>query len=220
MNKTFNRFLRALKKEVRKAFDRKQAVIDIERQLRSGTAVHDEEAKEVLRTEVKMPPEQIRLLEKLFTWPTSHSLNDEWRRRNAATKAVTDYCPVLEGGPLRGRPKRIAPSDGFDGSQTASRKRRASEEPKPDVHPPPSGPLQDAEVYIGAAKKPKRCFQCFGNRSLPEHRRVQKWSEYKSTLRHFRMKHLGDRKCNFCDIELLHEMHLRNHAAGVHRLVT
>ena len=68
-----------------------------------------------------MPPEQICLLEKLFTWPTSHSLEDEWRRRNAATKAVTDYCPVLEGGPLRGRPKRIAPSDGFDDSQTASR---------------------------------------------------------------------------------------------------
>ncbi|KAN0077886.1 hypothetical protein V8E54_006190 [Elaphomyces granulatus] len=154
VNETFNRLLRALKKE---------------RQL-SGTAVHGEEAKEVLRTEVKMPPEQIRLLEKLFIWPTSHSL------------------------------------DGFDDSQTASRKRRASKEPKPDVHPPPSGPLQDAE--------------CFGNRSLPEHRRVQKWSKYKSTLRHFRRKHLDDRKCNFCDIELLHEMHLRNHAAEVHRLVT
>lgn len=105
VNKTFNRLLRALKKEVRKAFDRKQAVIDIERQL-SGTAVHDEEAKEILRTEVKMPPEQIRLLEKLFTWPTSHwgtSGDDGMRpRRQSSTIA-----PFLKGAPSEDGPSGL-----------------------------------------------------------------------------------------------------------------
>lgn len=88
---TFNRLARALRNKTREEFDRKQAVIDIERQL-SGTAIDDEEAKEVLRTEDQMPPEQIHLLEKLFTWPTSRSLEAEWHRRNAA--ANVSHCIV------------------------------------------------------------------------------------------------------------------------------
>jgi hypothetical protein len=41
-------------------------------------------------------------------------------------------------------------------------------------------------------------------------------------VRHFRNKHLPDRQCNFCDDGeiFLHQMHLQNHAAAVHRLVT
>jgi hypothetical protein len=83
VNKTFHCLLRVRKQEVRNAFDRKQAVIDIERQL-LWTAIYDEETKQVLRTEVQMPREQICLLEKVFTWPASRSLEDEWARRNAA----------------------------------------------------------------------------------------------------------------------------------------
>jgi hypothetical protein len=50
---TFSRLERILKDKTRKEFDRKQAVIDIERQL-SGSAVDDEVAKELLRTEDHM----------------------------------------------------------------------------------------------------------------------------------------------------------------------
>ncbi|KAJ5807729.1 hypothetical protein N7474_008998, partial [Penicillium riverlandense] len=46
----------------------------------------------------------------------------------------------------------------------------------------------------------------------PFYTQVKKWSEYKSTLRHFRKKHLDDRKCLMCKEDLLHEMHLRRHA--------
>ena len=63
---TFHRLERILRNKTRMEFDRKQATRDIERQL-SGMAVDDEEAKEVLRTEDQMLPEQIFLLEKLFT---------------------------------------------------------------------------------------------------------------------------------------------------------
>lgn len=137
---TYNRLYEAIRKKTREEFDRKQAVIDIERQL-SGTALNDEEVKEVLRTEDEMPPERIHLIEKLFSWPTSPSLEGEWARRNAATIAVSQYCPIREGGPLRGRPKRKAPSDGFDDEQ------RASGEHNSDECCPPSKPLSARDHF-------------------------------------------------------------------------
>lgn len=216
---TLSRLERILRKKTRMEFDRKQAKRDIERQL-SGTAVDDEEAKEVLRSEDQMLPEHIFLLEKLFTWPTSKSLETEWKRRNDAVAAISQYCPILEGGPLRGRRKRTAPSDGFDEEQ----KTIMVQSTKTDcASPEPSQQdilLKHAEDYIRRAKKPRRCFQCFGNTLLPTHRRTQKYSEYKSTLRHFREKHLKDRRCHMCSEDLLHEMHLRRHAEDIHRLGT
>jgi hypothetical protein len=47
-------------------FSRKQAVIDIKRQLTSA-AVNDGISQEVLRREFDMPPKHINLVEKLFT---------------------------------------------------------------------------------------------------------------------------------------------------------
>lgn len=79
------------RKEARREFIRKQAVIDIERQL-TGGAVSDEPAREVLRKEFIMPPEQILLVETFFTWPTTDSLEDEWERRNKAVAAGVQYC--------------------------------------------------------------------------------------------------------------------------------
>lgn len=64
------------RKETRRDFSRKQAVIDIERQLTVG-AVSDEPAREVLRKGFEMPSEQILLVETFFTWPTTDSLEDE-----------------------------------------------------------------------------------------------------------------------------------------------
>ena len=98
------------RKELRRDFSRKQAVIDIERQL-TGGAVSDEPAREVLRKEFAMPPEQILLVEMFFTWPTTDSLGDEWTRHNRAVAAAIQYCGFQEGGPLRGRRKRPAPSE-------------------------------------------------------------------------------------------------------------
>lgn len=141
-------------------------------------------------------------------------------RRNAAVAAISRYCCFLEGGPLRGRRKRAAPSDGFNEEQTDvlpnSAKKRCSP-PKPSQQ---DDLLVKAGNHIKKAKKPRRCFQCYGDTGLPIHRRTQKYSEYKSTLRHFREKHLQDRRCHMCDEDLLHEMHLRRHAEEVHRLIT
>jgi hypothetical protein len=127
---------------------------------------------------------------------------------------------VYEGGPLRGRRKRAVRTGGFDEENTkitpAPAKNRCSS-------PGPSQQdilLAKAENYIRKAKKPRRCFQCYGDTQLPIYRRTQKYSEYKSTLRHFREKHLQDRMCHMCDQDFLYEMHLRRHAEVVHRLST
>lgn len=215
---TFGRLERALRQKVRKEFDRRQANIDIERQL-SGAAIDDEEAKEVLRTD-RMMPEQINLLEKLLTWPTSSSLEAEWQRRNVAVFAISRYCCHLEGGPLRGRRKRPAPSDESDEEQTSMEVRPIKTASVSPEVPQEELLLQKAENYIRKAKKPRRCFQCYADTQLPIYRRTQKYSEYKSTLRHFRKKHLKDRRCHMCSEDLLHEMHLRRHAEDVHRLAT
>lgn len=99
---TRNRFLYALRICIRRDCDDEQAVIDIEQQL-AGTAVHDTETKERLQQKDQMPPELVVLNEKLMTWPTSHSIEAEWRRQNEPVEAVRVYCDVLEGGPPRGR---------------------------------------------------------------------------------------------------------------------
>ncbi|KAJ5651633.1 uncharacterized protein N7484_005356 [Penicillium longicatenatum] len=215
---TFGRLERALRQKIRKEFDRKQANIDIERQL-SGAAIDDEEAKNVLRTD-SMLPEQINLLEKLFTWPTSHSLDAEWQRRNAAVVAISQYCGHLEGGPLRGRRKRTAPSDDTDEEQRTMKLQSLKTVPLSPEVSQEELLLEKAGKYIRKAKKPRRCFQCYGDAQLPVLRRTQKYSEYKSTLRHFRKCHLKDRRCHMCSEDLLHEMHLRRHAEDVHRLAT
>ncbi|KAL1873654.1 hypothetical protein Plec18167_006171 [Paecilomyces lecythidis] len=217
---TFHRLGRALRKQVRSEFDRKQAVLDIERQL-SGAAINDREAKEVLRIQDQMPAAQINLIEKLFTWPTSNSLEDEWQRRNVAMEAVAQYCSAWEGGPLRGRPKRAVSTDESDDDQNPLRKRVAHEDYQPQACPTELDvALHAADQHIKEETKPRKCFQCFGNRQLPDHCRMKTWSEYKSVVRHFRTTHLNDRQCNYCEEQLFHEMHLRRHAEAVHRLAT
>ena len=63
--------------------------------------------------------------------------------------------------------------------------------------------------HILSAKKPLTCFQCF-----------KKYSDYNGVKRHFKTSHLMDCKCNFCDLSVLHEMHLWQHAQDVHHLKT
>jgi hypothetical protein len=62
--------------------------------------------------------EQSYLLEKLFKLLTSNSLEVEWQRRNDAIAAISQYYPILEGGLLRGRRKRVALTNGFDKEKT------------------------------------------------------------------------------------------------------
>lgn len=85
----------ALRKEIRKKWDTKQAVVDIERQLSGAT--FGEDMKMRLETSVKRSPEHKRLIETVMSLPGS-TLEDETNRRNAAINAIIAYCEIEEGG--------------------------------------------------------------------------------------------------------------------------
>ncbi|KAJ5414115.1 Zinc finger C2H2 [Penicillium cosmopolitanum] len=163
------------RKEIRRDFSRKQAVIEIERQL-TGGAVSDEPARE----------------------PTTDSLEDEWTRRNKAVAAGIQYCGFQEGGPLRGRWKRSTSSDDDDTVPSPPARKI-----KPDT--PPTTSWENGRTT--GREQTFACFQC-----------PKTYSEYNGVKRHFRTSLLTDRTCNFCDLCVLYEMHLRRHAQDVHGL--
>jgi hypothetical protein len=214
---TRKRLLYDLRIRVRQEFDDEQAVVDTERQL-SGTALHDEETKEVLQKEEQMLPEQVHLLEKLMTWPTSDSIEAEWRRRNEAVEAVRVYCDVLEGGPRRGRrPTAVARVEEVTVME--------------DVPTESVGPLSEraqafqiAEHHIKKApqKELLRCFQCFSDPEQADSRRLKRYDYHRNLVRHFRDWHLDDRRCNYCGEkgEFLLQMHWQRHVQDAHRLIS
>ncbi|BDD63414.1 hypothetical protein MAP00_008306 [Monascus purpureus] len=217
---TRNRLLYALRQRVREEFDEEQVVLDIERQL-AGTAILDEEAKEQLQIEEQLLPQQIHLLGKLMTWPTSLSVEAEWQRRNEATEAVRLYCDVLEGGPRRGRrPKQTVPVK-EPRKPSLPREEVIAPTESPLLTPSPSQheiALQEAGEDIRTAAKPRACFQCYGNPAGCDNRRLKQYSRHKGLLRHFRAVHLDDRHCNYCNEPVDNEMYWRRHTVDNHRL--
>ncbi|EED20636.1 hypothetical protein TSTA_038420 [Talaromyces stipitatus ATCC 10500] len=112
------------------------------------------QCEEINTAVAQMPSELIHLLEKLFTWPTSHSLEDKWARRNAATKAVSKYCGVWEGGPLHGRWKQAPPSDNeLDQAKSSKRVVRAGLTSDTSASNS-SNPLEGAKKQIIRAGEP------------------------------------------------------------------
>ncbi|OQD86856.1 hypothetical protein PENSOL_c084G09410 [Penicillium solitum] len=101
------RVICGLDPDIREKFDEEQAFLDIEAQL-SGAAVKEENEHNP-SLEDTMHPLQLYLVQSLLSYPVSNSLEDEWHRRDTGAAAVVQYCDVLEGGPLRGRPKQKAP---------------------------------------------------------------------------------------------------------------
>jgi Protein of unknown function (DUF3435) len=200
----------ALRKAVRQAFDDEQAVIDIERQL--SEAAVDDDAKEMLATEEGMLPEQIHLLKKLMTWPTSLSLEDEWCRRSKAINAVTAYCRVEEGGSRRGRkPKRLDRHAGQPASQDVNGEAESTVL------------LHSTLEHLRRAERPVACFLCYGNPKRSIYTRTKRYNRPQDLTRHFRKDHLNclnekePVRCDFCKVTLQHKMHLQNHAHTEHR---
>ncbi|KAJ5566713.1 Zinc finger C2H2 [Penicillium hispanicum] len=113
---------------------------------------------------------------------------------------------LLEGGPLWGRRKRSAPSDDDDVVPSPpARKIKADTLPTTlweEGHTAGGKPITNAKLT-------RACFQC-----------PKAYSDYNGVRRHFRTSHLTDRTCNFCDLSVLHEMHLRRHASDVYGLRT
>ncbi|OJD21219.1 hypothetical protein ACJ73_07443 [Blastomyces percursus] len=222
VKKTRNRLLYKYRKQVREEFDDEQAVIDIERQL-SGEAL-DEEAMETLQEE-QMLPELISLLSKLLTWPTSRSVEEELRRRDAGVEAVRMYCGVPEGGPRRGRrPKATPPS--LSPPQASGGTNGRNNRPNEVSLNGWDDALRAAEEHIRHAERPRGCFECFAHPGSSDHRRIHQYSRPADLSRHFRddhLRHLKDGEpanCSWCEIKLEHKMHMQSHAKMIHRVHT
>lgn len=126
-------------------------------------------------------------------------------RRNKAVAAGVKYCGFLEGGPLRGWPKRPAPDNEESIADPPAKKQKQPERPTVSVWEEKLSAVKKKAT----ADKPSACFQC-----------LKEYSDVYGVKRHFKSSHLQDRKCNFCDLSLQHEMHLRLHAEEVHQLCT
>ncbi|KAJ5346768.1 uncharacterized protein N7506_000021 [Penicillium brevicompactum] len=218
---TRKRLHRSLRHEIREKFDEEQAFLDIEAQL-SGTAVKEESEDSPL--EDTMHPLQLHLVQSLFSYPASNSLEDEWNRRDTGTASVVQYCDVLEGGPLRGRPKKKAPKSASPTGPIAQSKdfqQTRSDIDSCKVPAPVRGkPLHATREYLETAKQPEACFQCFANEGLPDKVRFQMFHDSGCVTRHFDAIHLKEEpfKCNWCEVGLLHRMAFQRHASDVHRV--
>lgn len=103
---TRQRLLRALRHQIRENSDEEQVFLDIETLL-SGAVVKDEARKKICLYRGICILSSYSLFGGFSPYPTSNSVEDEWKRRDDAVDAVTPYWDVQVGDPLRARPKQI-----------------------------------------------------------------------------------------------------------------
>ena len=222
MRNTRKRLHRSLRHRIREKFGEEQAFLDIEAQL-SGTVVKEaNEGKSSL--ENTMHPLQLQLVQSLLSYPVSNSLEDEWHRRDTGTLVVVQYCDVLEGGPLSGRPKQKAPESAPPARPTAQPPglhRTKSDIDSREVPVSIGGkPLRATREYLETAKQPEACFQCFANKGLPEDTRCRMFHDAGCVTRHFDTTHLNEEplECNWCEVALLYKMAFQRHAFDAHHV--
>ncbi|RKK77497.1 hypothetical protein BFJ71_g16737 [Fusarium oxysporum] len=103
---------RELKQQYRQGWSRKQAVVDIERQLAGQTFEEPpvSPSDESSYSSQEQHPAQKRLFEAL-TAPVADTLEGEYQRRNNAILAVMAYCPVQESPLPRTRNQAMVNKD-------------------------------------------------------------------------------------------------------------
>jgi hypothetical protein len=166
----------------------------------------------------EMPPLQKRLAETIVTL-LGMTIEEEFRRRNAAIDAVTAYCHFQEGGSAAG--PRARPST-----------RRASMTPSKETNPQLAAAkaekqaLSNAMLLVFTEERTTTCFVCLGEQSLRFEKRTYKFARPGDLTKHFKRKHLahikeGDRlECKVCQMPLQHKQHLQNHAHRIHGTVS
>ncbi|KAH8652841.1 C2H2 finger domain protein [Ilyonectria robusta] len=209
------RLKRELLQRIKDAWTDEQAVDDIQSQLQGRGF------SKPMAVDATCPPQrpaQKRLVEAL-TAPVDNTLEGYHRRRDNLIDAIVAYCSVVEG-------------------RTARRTNvSAAKEPLSSSH---CGPSEDSPVGIAVLsvfvknekERPRRCFLCIGAAlSLePNDPRVSELTHEFYTSgdlsKHFRRRHLNQlpdntpSRCEVCDLDLQHKMHVQNHAMKVHGTVS
>jgi hypothetical protein len=213
---TRQRLRAALLKHLQDRWDLEHPVDEIERQL-SGLKL-SQDVKTTLDENDEMPLIQKRLVETIITLPGT-TIEEEFRRRNAAIDAVAAYCHFQEGGAVA--QPRARPST-----------RKASPTPSKETNPQLAAAeaekqaLSNAMLLVFTEKRTTTCFLCLGEQSLRFEKRTYKFASPGDLTKHFKRKHLahikeGDRlKCKVCRMGLQHKQHLQNHAESIHGTVS
>ncbi|KAE9566472.1 hypothetical protein CGMCC3_g17382 [Colletotrichum fructicola] len=210
------RIRRQLKQKSREKWDDKQAVVDVECQIK-GPGLAKIATEETSRPQGQA---QKRLLAKL-TAPVVNTLEGQYRRRDDAIEAVSTYCLVQEGCTSRQPQHRLT---------------------KEKV-PPKSGHPQEGDLLPKAVlssvfaadgnERSRRCFICVGQAlhlqpgnedQLPDLTHV--FSNSSDLTRHFKRKHLNgipkddQVDCKVCDMTVKDKMHFQHHALKIHGTVS
>ncbi|KAK1989918.1 C2H2 finger domain-containing protein, partial [Colletotrichum falcatum] len=207
------RLRRELMQHIKHQWTDKQAVDDVECQLRG-----DDFAKPaVTDTDCPQGPAQMRLLAAL-TAPLTTTLEGQYQRRDNAINAVSAYCLVQEGCTRR-RPRPIS-KDSL---------------PKTPPNESEVSPLDIATLSVfinNKTDRPKRCFMCIGQaHRLPQDEPrvddlIKEFFTSNNLTKHFKAVHLAKMKdnekteCRVCKMSLKHKMHLQSHALKIHGTVS
>ncbi|KAG9246656.1 hypothetical protein BJ878DRAFT_533103 [Calycina marina] len=178
---TMQRLRAALLKYVQERWDLEHPVDEFERQL-SGLKLN-QNVKRTLDQNDEMPPLQKRLVETVMTLPGT-TIEEEFRRRNAAINAVAAYCHLHEGGAAaipceRSSTQRTSPMPLKETNlQLAAVKAEKQA-------------LSDAMLLVFTEKRTTTCFLCLGEQGLPFEKRTYKLASPVDLTKHFKRKHLA-----------------------------
>lgn len=202
-------------------FDEEQAFLDIEAQL-SGTLAQDESEEDESASRDDLHPLQLLLMQRLLSYLTSDSVEDEWKRRDDAVEAVVQYCDVLEGGLLRGRPKQSIPKSAVVDDPIQQTQNLSHMEDRTDNVPITARDklFLERRKHLSKHPKPRACFQCFADESQPDDIRCRMFYDHGCVIRHFDARHLHQTpfKCNWCEVSFVHTMFFQRHVQDLHRL--
>ncbi|KAF5535363.1 C2H2 finger domain-containing protein [Fusarium mexicanum] len=212
---------RERKNEYRAGWSRKQAVVDIEKQL-AGHAFDQAPTSSLDESDPfaqEQHPAQKRLVEAL-TAPVPDTLEGEYRRRDNAVLAVMAYCAVQEPPSLQARKaSNIKIGAAFENAEET----QASEDIGTAI----------ASVFTkDREERSRRCFLCVGRATTFQpsdpaiERLIKQFYSPGDLSEHFKRHHLfnlGGQEnlhCRLCNQILDHKMHLQNHAETVHGTVS
>ncbi|KAJ4179981.1 hypothetical protein NW767_014499 [Fusarium falciforme] len=210
------------KLKYRREWSRKQAIVDIEKQLAGQT--FEQPPVSPSSSHQDAHPAQKRLLDAL-TAPMADTVEGEHRRRNNAILAVMAYCSVQE--PPSRRTKKTARSNKPHAPLRPETKTGGEPETNDAIG------TAIASVYVKDPRERSRtCFLCVGRATTlkpcdPDIKRLIKSFYSAGDLsKHFKRHHLSNIRddeelhCRLCNCHLDHKMHLQNHAETVHGIVS
>ncbi|CAM1503378.1 Fc.00g081540.m01.CDS01 [Cosmosporella sp. VM-42] len=202
------RMKNALLRTTREEWTDKQAVDDIERQLRG-----ERFSRKLENTpRPSQHPAQKQLIATLSA-AAEPTLEGQHRRRNKAVHAIIAYCFVEEG---------------HTSCHTAAVVTKPTRHPEKPVA---QSPLEAAVLLVfvrNPKQRPRRCFLCVGKAlSLPPNdprgqQLIKEFHTSSDLSRHFRRRHLSNLQsgdcihCSVCNLKLDNKMHLQSHALRVH----